>query len=72
MSIEIVKVSKWVIKFNGLSLTVECEVVIICVIIAYPLESSSSLTQITHNLQATIDFKKKEIKKEEQKSEGSQ
>ena len=40
------------------------------VIIAYTLESLSSLTQITHNIQATINFKKKDIKKETQKDEG--
>ena len=32
------------------------------VIIAYALESLSFLTQITHNLQATIYFKKKDVK----------
>ena len=42
-----------------------------CVIIAYTLELLSSLTQMTHNLQATIYFKKKDIKKEIQKSEGT-
>ena len=36
-------------------------------IIAYTLEWLSFLTQITHNLQATINFKKKDIKKETQK-----
>ena len=41
------------------------------VIVAYTLESLSSLTQITHNLQATINFKKKDIKNETQKSEGT-
>ena len=41
------------------------------VIVAYTLESLSSLTQITHNLQATINFKKKYIKNETQKSEGT-
>ena len=40
-------------------------------IIAYTLESLSSLTQITHNLQATIYFKKKDIKKRNTKSEGT-
>ena len=39
-------------------------------IIAYTLESLSLLTQIPHNLQATINFKKKDIKKETQQSEG--
>ena len=37
------------------------------VITAYTLESLSSLTQITHNLQATINFKKKGIKKNNKK-----
>ena len=41
------------------------------IIIAYTLESLSSHTQITHNLQATINFKKKWIKKEKQKREGT-
>ena len=40
------------------------------VIKAYTLESLSSLTYITHNLQATINFKKEWIKKE-QKGEGT-
>ena len=56
------------------SWTVDSEVYIvhIChVILAYTLESVSSLTQITHNLQATINLKKKGIKKEQQKSEGT-
>ena len=34
-----------------------------CVITTYTLESLSSLSEITHNLQATINFKKKRIKK---------
>ena len=58
--------SEWVIKFNGLSRTVDSKVHIVHisrVIIAYTLESLSSLTQITHNLQATINFKKKESKR---------
>ena len=53
--------------------TVDSEVYIVHishVIIAYILESLSSLTQITHNLQATVYFKKKDIKKETQQSEG--
>ena len=41
------------------------------VIIAYTLESLSPLTLITHNLQATINLKKKYIIKETQKSEGT-
>ena len=41
------------------------------VIIAYTLESLSSLTQIIHNLQATIYFKEKYIKKETHKNEGT-
>ena len=44
---------------------------ICCVIIAYTLESLSSLTQRTHNLQATINFKKKDTENEQQKSEGT-
>ena len=51
--------------------TADSEVHIIHVIIAYTLESLSSLTQITHSLQATINFKKKNIKNEQQKSEGT-
>ena len=51
---------------------IEVQIVYISrVIIGYTLESLSSLTQITHNLQATINFKKKGIKKEQQKSEGT-
>ena len=41
-----------------------------CVIIAYILESLSSLKYITHNLQATIYFKEKGIKKENTKNWG--
>ena len=41
------------------------------VIIVYTLESLPSLTKITPNLQATICFKKKYIKNETQKSEGT-
>ena len=42
-----------------------------CVIIAYTLESLSSLSQITHNLQATVYLKKKDIKNETQKRQGT-
>ena len=42
--------------------TADSEVHMSSVIIAYILESLSSLTQITQNLQATINFKKKVIK----------
>ena len=62
--------SEWVIKFTGLPQTEDNEVHVVhisCVIIACTLESLSSLTQITHNLQAKINFKKKE----QQKSEGT-
>ena len=67
-------VSEWVIKFNGLLGTVDMGVNIVHssrVIITYTLESVSSLTQITHNIQATVNFKKKYIKKETQKSGGT-
>ena len=51
---------------------IEVHIVYTChVILAYTLESLSSLTQITRNLQATINFKKKGIEKEKQKSEGT-
>ena len=64
--------SEWVIKFNGLSVDSKVHIVqISCVIITYTLESLSSFTQITHNLQVTIYFKKKGYKKETQKSEGT-
>ena len=46
--------------------TADSEVHISHVITAYTLESLSSLTYITHNLQATINFKEKVIKKEQQ------
>ena len=68
---------EWVNEWFSLTTflrTVDIEVHIVyisCVIIAYTLESLSSLTQITHNLQATINFKKKGIKKEKQKGEGT-
>ena len=39
----------------------------ICVIITYTLQSLSSLAQITHNVQVTINFKKKIIKKKHKK-----
>ena len=41
------------------------------IIVAYTLESLSSLVYIIHNLQATINFKKKNTKNETQKSEGT-
>ena len=49
--------SEWVIKFNSLSPTADSEVHVVhigYVIIANTLEPLSSLTKITHNLQATI------------------
>ena len=63
-------VSEWLnlMAFLG---TADSEVHISCVIMVYTLESLSSLTQITYYLQATINFKKKNIKKETQKSEGT-
>ena len=53
------QLSEWVIKFNGLLGTVDIDVHIVHtshVIIAYTLETLSSFTQITHNLQVTINF----------------
>ena len=41
------------------------------IIITYTLESLSSHTKITHSIQTTIHFEKKDIKKETQKSEGT-
>ena len=69
----------WIYHSEWLNLTaclgtVDSEVHIVHisrVIIAYTLDSLSSLTEITHNLQATIYFKKKDIKQETQKSEGT-
>ena len=58
------------IKFNSLFGTGDIGVHVVhtgCVNITYTLESLSSLTQITHNVQATINFKKNDIKKETQK-----
>ena len=55
-------VSGWVIKFDGLSWTVDSEIQVVHisrVIIAYTLELISSLTEITHNLQTTINLRKK-------------
>ena len=66
--------SECVIKFNSLSGAADSKVHIVHisrVITAYTLESLSSLTQITHNLQATINFKEKGIEKEQKKSEGT-
>ena len=63
---------EWVIRFNGLLRTADIEVQVVHtsrVIIAYTLESLSSHTYITHNLQATINFKETKIKKENQKCE---
>ena len=72
---EICKVSEWVIKFNSLfgdsGHRGPCRPYKPCNHIAYTLESLSSLTQITHNLQAIINSKKKDIEKETQKSEGT-
>ena len=51
-----------IIKFNGLSWTADSEVHVIhisCLIITYTLEWLSSLTQITNNLQVTINCKMK-------------
>ena len=65
------EVSEW-LNLTAFLGTADIEVNIVHisrVIIAYTLESLSSLTQITHNLQATIYFTKKDIKKETQKSE---
>ena len=65
------KVSEW-LNLTAFLGTVDIKVNIVHishVIIAYTLESLSSLTQITHNLQATIYFTQKDIKKETQKSE---
>ena len=66
--------NEWVIKFNGLSRTADSEVHVIHIsrlIILCTLESLSSLTEITRNLQATIKFKKTGIKKEQHKSQGT-
>ena len=65
-------VSEWVIKFNGFLGTADSEVYIVHIshiIETYTLESLSSLT-ITHNLQATINFNKKDIKNETKKKCG--
>ena len=61
---------EWVIKFNSLSRTSDIEVHVIhinCVIMTYTLESLSSLTQTTHNLQVTLNFKKKKRMKKKYK-----
>ena len=53
------QLQEWVIKFNCHLGTADIRVRIghtSCVIIAYTLESLSSLTQVTHNLQVTINF----------------
>ena len=52
---------EWVIKFNGLSRTADMDVHVIYinhVIISYILKSLLAFTQITHNLQITINFRK--------------
>ena len=57
---------EWVIKFNGLFGTADIGAHVVLtshVITTYTLESLSFLTQITYNIQATINFKKKDIKK---------
>ena len=46
------------IKFNSLSWTADSKVHVIHVIITYNLEPLSFLTQITHNPQVTINFRK--------------
>ena len=54
--------SEWVIQFNSLSQTADSEIDVVHishVIIAFILESLSFLTKIRHNLQATINLKKK-------------
>ena len=64
---------EWVIKFNALCGTTDSDVHIVHisrVIVAYTLESLSSFTQISHNLQATINFKKIYIENETQKVRG--
>ena len=70
------EVSGWVIRFNGLLRTVDTVHIspynpYIHVIITYTLESLSSLTKITHNLQVTINFRKKWIKHTHTQSEGT-
>ena len=68
-------VSEWVSEWVNLTAflgTAGSDVHIVHIsraIIAYTLESLSSLTSIPHNLHATINFKKKYIKNETQKSE---
>ena len=66
--------SEWVIKFNGLSWAADIKVHVIHksnVTITYTLESLSSLTYITHNLQVTINLRKNYKKKTNAKSEGT-
>ena len=67
------EVSEWLNLAAFLMTADEVHIVHIShVIIAYTLESLSSLAQIIHNLQATINFKKKtNIKNETHKSEGT-
>ena len=65
--IDLKLLSKWVITFNSLSLIVDSKVHVINishVIITYASESLSSLTQITCNLQATINLRKRGNKKQ--------
>ena len=62
--------SEWEIMFNGLSGTSDKEINVVHisrVIIEYTFELLSFLTEITHDLQHTINFKKKYIEKETQK-----
>ena len=52
---------KWVIKCNGFCLTEDIEFYVVYTsheMINYTLESVSSLVQITHNLQVTINLRK--------------
>ena len=62
-ALALVLVSEWVIKFNSLSWTADSEVHVVHMISVIIVFTLSSLMEITHNLQAIINFKKKEIKK---------
>ena len=58
-AIFVCQLQEWVIKFNCHLGTADIRVHIVhtsYVIIAYTLESLPSLTQVTHNLQVTINF----------------
>ena len=58
-AIFVCQLQEWVIKFNCHLGTADIRVRIVhtsYVIIAYTLESLPSLTQVTHNLQVTINF----------------